>query len=331
MLFRNPSIPLSSYSGLLPLSYTSSPHPQKSCTSCRPSPSLSPPLQSPSHSYSYSYSYSYSQSFQARTYAQAAAHPPPRPSEQCRDSDLDWPDPLLPHHTPTPYQILSLRRGEKYSKLRFYELVKLYHPDRCHSSSPVSQLPLALRVERYRLLVSAHTILSDDEKRRAYDLWGTGWTGHNKPPTSHTTTESWAPVRREWPPGHDPMMNASWQDWERWYKREYSGQREEAPHDLYMDNFAFVSIVLSLVSVGLVLQGTRANMMSSNYMEQQERLHKAASMDLARAKRATMTSDREERIKSFLEHREAILAGDDAYQRLLPHPETCAPDTVRKQ
>ena len=127
------------------------------------------------------------------------------------------------------------------------------------------------------------------------------------------------------------MMNATWEDWERWYQQEYNGPQREASRDLYMNNFAFISLLLSLVSVGLVLQGTRANMMSSSYMEQQEKIHKAASMELARSKRATLTGgDRDERIRNFLEHREAVLSADEAYHRFPPSPEVCAPDTVRK-
>jgi curved DNA-binding protein CbpA len=318
MLSKKSSILLSSYSGFAPFHY---PSPQSCTSSKRPARS---PLQICSQIRSYP----------AAAAAQPASDPSDRPSPlsspQCDESDLHWPEPVQPHQTPTPYQILSLRRGDRYSKRRFYALVKLYHPDRCHPSSPVSKLPHTLRIERYRLLIAAHTILSDDEKRRAYDLWGHGWTGHKHNPSSRSP-EGWTPTRKDWPPGHDPMMNASWEDWERWYRREYNGQQYDNNRDPYMKNSAFIAIVLSLVSVGLVMQGTRANMMSINYMEQQEKIHKAASMELAKSKRATMTGDREERIRTFLEHREAILAGEDAYQRILPHPETCAPDTVRKR
>ncbi|KAF2787344.1 hypothetical protein K505DRAFT_329749 [Melanomma pulvis-pyrius CBS 109.77] len=307
MLSRKPALLLTSYSAFSPFYYAPAPQP---CTSCRHPRS---PLQSPSQT-------------PARAYAQPAA----LPSSQGREADLKWPEPIQPHQTPTPYQILSLRHGDVYSKQRFYFLVKLYHPDRCHPSSPVSQLPHALRIERYRLLIAAHAILSDDAKRRAYDLWGHGWAGHGRSP-SPRSPHKWPPERKAWPPGHDPMMNATWEDWERWYRREHNGPHGDSPRDMYMTNFAFVSIVLSLVSIGLVMQGTRANMMSSSYMEQQEKVHKAASMELARSKRASMTGDREERIRTFLEHREAVLAGEDAYQRMLPPSETCAPDTVRKQ
>ncbi|KAF2242110.1 hypothetical protein BU26DRAFT_439628 [Trematosphaeria pertusa] len=261
---------------------------------------------------------------QTRSYAQHASS-----SAHCDEPDLGWPAPIHPHRTPTPYQILSCGRGEAYTKHRFYSLVKLYHPDRCSPSSPVAHLPHAVRLERYRLLVAAHTILSDDAKRRAYDAWGHGWAGHHQSPSHHPhhSPYAWAPEQRHWPPGHDPAHNATWEDWERWYQRENG----EDPRDMYMSNFAFVSLVFALVTLGGVMQGTRANMLSSTVMEHRDKMHREASVELARSKRATMTGDRNERIKTFLEHREAVLAGEDAYQRLLPPTENRAPDTIRKR
>lgn len=79
------------------------------------------------------------------------------------------------------------------------------------------------------------------------------------------------------------------------------------------------------------MQGTRANLLTSSAMEHHDRIHREASMELARSKRATVSGDRNERIKTFLEHRQAVLDGEEAYQRMLPPSETCTPDAVRKQ
>lgn len=81
-----------------------------------------------------------------------------------------WPSSLQP----TPYEIMGIQKYEKYSKSRYYDLVKIYHPDR--KASPVyEKLPKDERLARYRLIVDAHTILSDDRKRSAYDKHGRGW------------------------------------------------------------------------------------------------------------------------------------------------------------
>lgn len=308
MLSRTPALVLCS-SGLVPFSPAPSPA-QKCTTSCRHAPSsnhlhlhLHP--RPPRH---------------LRTFAQHA---------HCEEPDLSWPEAVHPHSAPTPYQILRCERGQVYTKHRFYSLVKLYHPDRGGASSPTAHLPSQVRLERYRLLVAAHSILSDDAKRRAYDAWGHGWAGHHRTPT-HPSQYKWAHEERQWPPGHDPRYNATWEDWERWYQRE-DGSEKADPRDMYMSNFAFVSLVFAIVTLGGVMQGTRASIFTSTAMEQRDRIHKEASMELARSKRATISGDRNERIKTFLEHREAVMAGEVAYQRALPPPETCSPDTVRKQ
>ncbi|KAJ5639579.1 uncharacterized protein N7484_007441 [Penicillium longicatenatum] len=43
-----------------------------------------------------------------------------------------------------------------------------------------AQLPKEERVARYRLIVDAYNILSNDQKRSAYDTYGLGWTGPSK-------------------------------------------------------------------------------------------------------------------------------------------------------
>ncbi|KAF2259984.1 hypothetical protein CC78DRAFT_536721 [Lojkania enalia] len=300
MLSKKPAILLSAYSGLPPFSSGTS----QSCASCR-HPHISPPRHT-------------------RHYAQHTSQSHPHSEE----ADLTWPEPIHPHKSPTPYQILSIRPGEVYTKHRFYNLAKLYHPDRCHPSSPIAHLPNAVRLERYRLLVAAHAILSDDAKRRAYDLWGHGWAGHHQGALSHSAERTHE--RRDWRSGHDPMYNATWEDWEHWYGREYGTQQEDA-RTIHMSNFGFMSIVLALVSIGGVMQGTRANTFSTTVMEHRDKMHEEASRELARSKRATMSGDRNERIKTFVEHREANMTGEDAYQRVLPPSEICIPDTVRRQ
>lgn len=306
MLSRKPAVAFCAYSSL-PFNHHPA-SPPGCTTSCRAhrqhlSPIAPPPVRS-------------------RSYAQHV----PAEGPHSDASDLSWPDAVHPHRSPTPYQILRCGRGQAYTKHRFYALVKLYHPDRSDVSSPVAHLPRHLRLERYRLLVAAHAILSDDAKRQAYDAWGLGWSGHHHLPSQYPH-HTWASEQRQWT--HDPSHNATWEDWERWHHREAG--TEEPPRDLYMSNIAFVSLVFTIVTLGGIMQGTRANMFGTSVMEQRDKIHKEASIELARSKRATMSGDRDERIKTFLEHREATLAGEDAYQRLLPPNDTCDPDTIRKR
>lgn len=260
-----------------------------------------------------------------RSYAQ---HLDPPPSHRSEPDLTHWPEAIAPHKTPTPYQILKCRRGETYTKQRFYALVKLYHPDSCHATSPIAHLPAHTRLERYRMLVAAHDILSDIQKRKAYDAWGHGWAGHHRTPAS-TAQYEWEFDRRRW--ANDPRNNATWEDWERWrHGEEHSGEHADE-RTIQMSNFAFMSLIFAFVSIGGVVQGTRFSTFNNSVIERREQIHREASTTLLRSKNMTMSGDRDERIRTFLDHREAQLAGEPSYQRLLPPAENCAPDQVRRQ
>lgn len=128
------------------------------------------------------------------------------------------------------------------------------------------------------------------------------------------------------------MQNATWEDWERWRERENGGEQDGDSRTVYMSNAGFTALIFAFVSVGGVVQGVRANNSSTAAMERRDQVHKEASLEYNRTKRATMTTgDRNERIQSFLEHRNANLGGEPSYVRLLPPAENCAPDSVRKQ
>lgn len=153
----------------------------------------------------------------------------------------------IPHwpscEKPTPYDIFDLGKTDAYNKSRFYELVKVYHPDRhCHAS--YDSLSRAVKLERYRLIVLANSILSDPERRRKYDLWGAGWAGRSEMAGIRTTY----PNGRSWrdQPG-SPANNATWEDWEQWrHERDGTAPSE----DKYMSNGLFAGIILACAAVG---------------------------------------------------------------------------------
>lgn len=242
---------------------------------------------------------------------------------------LRWPDAEKPHKTPTPYQILRCRRGDAYSKHRFYALVKLYHPDACHASPAIAQLPLHVRLERYRMLVTAHDILSDMEKRKAYDAWGSGWAGHHTTPAAPHHSD-WNYDPRRWTT--DPRSNATWEDWERWHC-ENDGNHNADDRTVQMSNFTFMALIFAFISIGGVVQGTRFSTFNNSAIERRDQIHREASIEYRRSKNATLSAsgDRDERIRTFLEHRESTVAGEQSYQRLLPPAHACSPDQVRRQ
>ncbi|RMZ70538.1 J domain-containing 1 [Pyrenophora seminiperda CCB06] len=242
---------------------------------------------------------------------------------------LRWPDAHSPHKTPTPYQILRCRRGDAYSKHRFYALVKLYHPDAGHASPAIAQLPLHVRLERYRLVVTAHDILSDREKRKAYDAWGHGWAGyHTTPVTPHHNDWDYDP--RRWTT--DPRSNATWEDWERWHQ-ENDGTHSADDQTLQMSNFTFMSLIFAFIGIGAVVQGTRFSTFTNSAIERRDQIHREASVEYSRSRNATLSagSDRDARIRTFLEHRDSTILGEQSYQRLLPPADACSSDQVRRQ
>lgn len=163
-----------------------------------------------------------------------------------------WPTSETPDASPTPYQLLSARPGQPYDKSTFYRLIKHYHPDRTSGMNFASQssrgqkkrrevensqsgkrddntanytksqsegTDTAIRLERYRLLVAAHTLLSDPVARSTYDTYGVGWIGDKDRNNKSRNSSNGYPTRNVWPAGCDPMRNATWEDWEAWRER----------------------------------------------------------------------------------------------------------------
>lgn len=151
---------------------------------------------------------------------------------------LPWPKTA----NPTPYEILGVPRHRPYDKKRYYELVKLYHPDRYRYSPPAtgdatsatsatsasdkstlhpSSLPAAVRLERYRLIVAANALLSDAKRRAAYDRFGIGWsTAHGATSASHAA-EAAARDYNDWHSSPtSAARNATWEDWAAWYAEQ---------------------------------------------------------------------------------------------------------------
>lgn len=173
--------------------------------------------------------------------------------------NMNWPC----HHKskaspqPSPYDIFELERGAVYSKHKFYELVKMYHPDRHSSASldqPIHKLTHIERTERYRLVVQAHEILSDPVKRKAYDATGAGWGAQ-----SSVGSNFHQKYRADTP--DSPYANATWEDWERWYARNNTtrdGPGPQAYEGTYFNHNAFASFVILTAILTGVLQATQA-------------------------------------------------------------------------
>jgi len=253
---------------------------------------------------------------------------------------LHWPDTGHVQSTPTPYQIFNQKKGAPYSKRRFYELVKLYHPDRNgHThNTPYHHVPHTVRLERYRLVVAANNILSDPVKRSAYDRYGAGWNGQPEVRgprygSGHEAGEGWA-NNSGWSGGQSPSQNATWEDWERWYQRDAKGPQEPQ----FFSNSAFVSFVVILAALGGIGQATRATNFSTSFIEQCDQAHEQARKELFRARRETAiaSGNKDERIQTFLKKKDPIGYAitdpqEDSYRRLLPAPEVCSSEDIKER
>ncbi|KAG9656286.1 hypothetical protein KCU95_g8357, partial [Aureobasidium melanogenum] len=278
-----------------------------------------------------------------RGYATIAGDPmsagSPDPSSSSSVSppnDMPWPKAPKGHTHPTPYQILSTTESEPYSKRRFYELVKLYHPDSgaCEKHHHHHSVPQPLRLERYRLVVAAHTILSDPDKRKMYDRFGAGWSGVPSTvggkPGSGTPAGPFSGWRHH--TDSDIWGNATWEDWERFYARRDG----VAQQPRYLSNGNFVLCVILFAMIGASLNLSRAESEGDKVVAARDLVHDRASKDLRRVRQLSENRPKEERIQFFIRQREATMHGigveslrDDKVAKLLPEQETCLSDELR--
>lgn len=228
--------------------------------------------------------------YYARCYASVSSPSPKQPSSAA--TEHTWPTSLHP----TPYEVLAHSRDARYNKALFYELVKIYHPDR-NLTTVGSSIPHSVRLERYRLVVAANEILSDDAKRRAYDLYGAGWNGNR------TLQSLYREADRSWrnEPGN-PSRNATWEDWEKW-RRERDGQGPPQT-SVFMSNELFVTVLCFFVVLGSFAQARRASTSTLNVVDMHDQKHAAISDNMRRRHDQQASLSRDERIQSFLRQRD---------------------------
>jgi len=221
--------------------------------------------------------------------------PSPSISSPCWPRGRRTASPALGCAHPTPYEILGLPRDCPYNKARYFQLAKLYHPDRQYHTAD-DGIPHLTKLERYRLVVAANEILSNPQKKRMYDVYGFGWESQTDSQTRHREADrAW---RQE--PGN-PSMNATWEDWERWHQRGGSGEKQE---QVFTSNIAFMAIVSVFLIVGTWSQMTRAGTNSVSLLEMRDQKHAAISKELRERRNQRVRLNRDGRVESFLRQRQ---------------------------
>jgi curved DNA-binding protein CbpA len=245
-----------------------------------------------------------------------------------------------------------MKDNAMYSKARFYELVKIYHPDKSAPSN--DPLPYAVKMERYRLIVAANNILSDPTKRSAYDRFGAGWNGRAEVGGRQTWAQQSSghpsgPFSHNWTAPDDTIWrNATWEDWEQYYYRRAKAAGKSTddvkpPYGsgLYMQNGYFVVLVALLALIGSTANYNRAQGAGQYYVDQRDIVHDRTAKDLRRVKReASGSGKRQDQIDWFIRNREATLGAvgsdpevlrQERIDRLLPDREVCKSDAISEK
>lgn len=205
----------------------------------------------------------------------------------------------------TPYEVFDIPRNAAYTKTRYYDLVKLYHPDR-HSGGITHEV----RLQRYKIVVAAHEILSDPVKRAAYDKFGTGWSYASRPD----------PTAGPFGPDVNIYENATWEDWERWNNR-HNGKQQHI-----VDHRTFTRLIILLTLFGGAVQASWIGQMNTGYEERLREVSEDSMRFLSGRRQSAINQmpSNDARVQSFLIRRDPTGSGlkDDehpVYQKEL-HP-----------
>lgn len=96
-------------------------------------------------------------------------------------------------------------------------------------------------------------------------------------------------------------MNATWEDWERWYE-ERDGKKKQEP--VFMSNELFVVAICAIAIVGSMGQARRASTTSMNIVDMQDRRHESINQGMRERQGQLSSLDRHGRIENFLRQRE---------------------------
>ncbi|EKM57719.1 uncharacterized protein PHACADRAFT_138969 [Phanerochaete carnosa HHB-10118-sp] len=223
-----------------------------------------------------------------------------RISQQIRTASTSaHPFPWPSHSRPTPWQIFHLSPGASQGdiKSRYYELVRLHHPD----SPRCRDVPASVRHARFQSVATAYDVLRG---RRLSMQLGPGRTGD-------PAMEELLRRRR-----YQQMRNAAWHDpWEQ--SPGYGGAARHSWHassadDEWKDR---VIVCVGLLSLGLSLAPV---VIWGPLGGHTDRVHLSAAANLAQARREAREFGEERRReikRSVREHRERCERMNERHSR----------------
>jgi curved DNA-binding protein CbpA len=242
--------------------------------------------------------------------------------------NINWPCPRTPKTKPTPYEIFDISKSATYSKHKYYELVKIYHPDASQHHPALANLQPIEKLERYRLVVQAHEILSDPIKRREYDSHGAGWGEQGRTLTRHSRGYYSPASGKTYGFGYNddnsPFGNATWEDWEKWYRRaDESTHKKQDYAGTYVNPNMFATFVILMAVLSGIAQATRAGQYSGGLEERVQALTAETRQflnDREQHYKENNLSKADDRVKHFLEKRDPSRNGlkdeeQDAYRK----------------
>jgi len=149
-------------------------------------------------------------------------------------------------------------------------------------------------------------------------MFGAGWGGGLQQHTSGGNRSEGPFSQGNW--RTSPAGNATWEDWEEWYRieRQYYANKAgdnttpDPPKEPLTTNTNFITFVLLFGFIGVLVQLARVDKYSATFEEKRDRQHNELTRDLYKLKReAEEMGSKGDRVRSFLRLREGAAVGED--------------------
>ncbi len=259
-----------------------------------------------------------------------------------------WPTSL----SPTPYEIFGTTPETfdiKKIKKVYHQLVRIYHPDssislhnnnynlndkiskshlNLHSTNITNTNTTKLKLDRFKKITSAYEILRDDQKRRLYDRYKTGWEYSGSPTSRSRNTNTNRYTKSPYMNDPEYWNAGTWQDFQRMKDRK-DGKTKDYKWPilgvlLFLSiSFSYIQLMHMIESGAFGARGSGGHGKRYGNTQYQESL-RAIQREQDNLKYSRDVGDdvddeliaKQERIQRFLERREQEFKLKDELRRL---------------